>query len=654
MSADSPAITRVDNTDLVLAIAASIIDHSGALTTLLTHKPPQAYAGRRRGPKRRLPIYPPRLMLVCVMELVYRAISVITADDMLDAIWSRYTEAQFAALGYPGWRDAARQRDMGKAPGQQHDNLSPAERKLHRDTWHAEKKRLAEQFAALLEAIETTYGHAGRRHSKETIEEWQSDPIYIERERLSHALVNQIAIRGSLYALQKRFHPTADPDDLSTGVLKGFAGDLGADEHICVTTSGLGGKRTIPVRQTTRLTAFTRQYKAAEAFGLTVVVGMSRVGTPILPSLALGVNIGAPSKGSGPAVLRSLQSMIDFGIRPERRGRSRHYIAFDMGYPGADGLNASLIDMGFSTLVTYPEHWTQGIDLSHSVHLSEKRKTALGLDDAPGGAGPYLFNGCITCPAAKRTIDHLLERVPTDGKRRKPHVRPRWEPPIPVLSSDGSLVRRHDWQNAVLSAAAMPLNGRPTPVVNAKPGRPSKSAKSAESVEGSYRVQVSCPAASGRARCSRVPASMDLPGDLPTFERHPSGPMPTVCLVDQVSIIMDADTLKRWQPLMSGTWAHEDLHSAYRSDTERFFSTLVSPSGGDHSMYKFSAYKNSLNMLFAACTIAVTNYKNYERFVENHAFDRTPGEPLTFPDRSKTKQTRDRETLLARLQQPAA
>jgi hypothetical protein len=639
MTIDSPNITRVDDTDAVLSIAASIIDKSGCVEMLEEGRAPKTYDGAKRGPKPRYAAYPIRLLLIATFELVFRGTPTIVWGTIGDSIWRRYTEQQLAALGYAGWRDVERQQAFGKMPGTTPPS-SQTEQKEQERLWNNEVNRLAEQFRRALGPMDTTVGSGNVRQTPEVLEAARLDPAFAAKDDLAHDVLNSIGVLGSLRTLQQTFFPHADPDDLLGGVLLGFAGHVGADEHICATTLGLGRGNTTPCRQYSKSHGHHRRYKGADAFGLSVVVATPKARTPLLPSLALGLTIGAPSTGSGPAVLRALDSMTKNGLRPERRGRSRHFVALDMGYPGAAGLNAALIDRGLAMLTMYPERWTQGIDLRDGVRLSTKRRADLETTDLPlGGGGPYLFNGCVVCPAAKATIDRIARKAPRGDSRESR----RWEPPAPKSENRG-LLHLHDEEERILRAAAMPLNGAPVPVKHTTSGRPKKDQ---QPVSGAYRVQVSCPAAAGQARCPRVPASLNLSRDVaPTFTELPDGPMSTVCAHNQVSLELDADRIKRWQPLMAGSWEHNDLYKPYRSDTERFFATLTSPSGANRTIHQIGPYANAINVLVTAFAIATANYRNYERFVSRHAIHSAPGSPLRFPKREVSRQSQRRKEIL--------
>lgn len=642
MSIDSPSVTRPDDTDEVLRIVADIIDNSGCVELLMANIAPQAYPGARRGPKPRFAAYPLRLLLIVIFELVFRGTPSIVFPGIGDAVWRRYTDKQLAELGYPGWRDPERQQALGKAPGQE-PPATAAEKKAQDLRWNAEIKRLASQFRESLKPMDTTIGKGNVRQDPDVLAAARLAPEFAAKEDLAHTILNAIGVLGSLRTLHKKFHSAADPDDLLSGVLRGFAGHVGADEHICATTLGIGKGKTAPCRQDSKSHGHHRRFKGADAFGLSVVVATPKAKSPILPSLALGLCIGAPSSGSGPNVLRALDSMVENGLRPERRGPDRHFVALDMGYPGAANLNSGLIDRGLSMLTMYPERWIQGMDLSEAVRLSAKRRSRLEESDLPlGGTGPYLFNGCIVCPGGKATIDRIARKSRASSERRDAA---RWEPPTPAVSNRG-LLHEHNEENRMLNAASMPLNGMPTVVRHTSPGRPRKG--QTPPTESSHRVQVSCPAAVGRARCPRVPASMESPrNSAPTFVELPEGPWPSVCAENQVSIELDADKIKRWQPLMAGSWKHNDLYKPYRSDTERYFATLVSPSGGDRTIHKVGPYANAINVLVTAFVIATTNYRNYERFVHRHAINPEPDQALKFPPRAKSPQQQRREEILA-------
>lgn len=642
MSIDSPSITDPDDTDAVLKIVTAFIDNSGCVELIEASTAPQSYPGARRGPKRRYAAYPLRMVLIVIAEMVFRGTPTITFPGIGKAIWKRYTDEQLADIGYPGWRDPERQRAYGKAPGQK-PATTPAEKKAQDARWNAEVKRLGDQFRDALEPMNTTIGKSNVRQDSETLAPARLTPEFAAKEQLAHTILNAIGVLGSLRTLHRTFHPHADPNDLLEGVLRGFAGHVGADEHICATTLGLGKGKTTPCRQDSKSHGHHRRYKGAAAFGLSVVVATPKAKSPILPSLALGLTIGAPSSGSGPNVLRALDSMIENGLRPARRGPDRHFVALDMGYPGAANLNTGLIDRGLSMLTMYPERWIQGMDLSEAVRLSKKRQNRLDESDLHlGGVGPYLFNGCIVCPGAKATIDRIARR---SGPRTDRRNAARWEPPAPKVENRG-LLHTHNEEDRILSAASMPLNGLPAAVTHANPGRPRKGEP--QRPENAYRVQVSCPAAAGRARCPRVPASMESPRDsAPTFLDLGEGPWPTVCAENQVSIELDADRIKRWQPLMAGSWRHNDLYKPYRADTERYFATLVSPSGGNRTIHQVGPYANAINVLVTALAIATANYRNYERFVHQHAIDPEPDQPLRFPPRAKSPQQQVREDILA-------
>lgn len=564
-------------------------------------------ATRRRGggAPRRLPQYALDMFFKVLFELAWRGDSFSWARFAF-AVWFRYTDEQLALIGYRGWRDPARAEAMrpaatrafGITPGARQRVLSDeALRRLKssEDVWHAEVSRLADQMKRLLAPIDDTPLPAGRRHSLEATRNART-PAHDAARDLQRLVQNRL-VRALLEQANEQYYPDVAAEDLFSGLLRNFKGDVGVDEHNVVVCTAYGQRNAVrSSKSLARYAHHVRREQQAMAVGLTAAVAVSRPDAPQVPPILLAFDLHDASSEADLGARNTLAVLDQVGLRPSLGGRGHQYVVTDKAYPRYLGFGEYLLANKWTILGKYV------------TATEDKHGGAAYADMAPKDAvapGPYQFNGAFLCPGIG--ADYLFANrgfdIPYDRD-----MSPEW------LARNDAIVDQ-------LTAATMRTNGRPKPRKHNRRGRPSATAKP---LENQWTVEVFCPAsgANPKVRCPRVSTSMDLPEDqFPKMHHAPAkdAPAPECCTSDfgGMQLLLDEKNIKNWQDKMAGSWEHQDFYSPARNTTEAFFGRLMDRKTGDLTLGRIEWQRNAFVAMAITASVLVTNKRVIDKWEED-------------------------------------
>lgn len=556
-----------DDTTEALQTAVDIIDRSAVALMMQPGVPPQNQPGRPSI----LPQYQLRAVLITMLELAW-ACKKLSWPNVVRALWFRYTREQLAIVGLPNWRCPDRRAAMRPHITRRGTRQ---ERLAARRVFKAEVQRLQDFVDSALATIDDTPLPANRRHGKAAYKAAVlATPELVARNDLQKKVINAIVFASLTHGNAVR-HPDLDPTDLTAGILRHYCHDVAIDEHEVTVSLANTNKNTRPVVGMATDFAHVRREKYADAIGLTIAVAVARPQNRRIPNLALGIALHDPSGGSRQGVLDCLAGQAITQTRPKPNGAARHYVITDMGYVGRDGLNAQLIDRGYSLVTKYPSNW----QTTHELAAGPPETTALPL-----------FNGKPLCPGVTpRILNNLTP----------------FEAPNPRTMTGEQLVA-HEPAETFLSAMAMGRAGRPVRAKRAKSGRPRIGSKP---LEGVYTVELVCPALEMRARCGIVTESIKLPPTVPAVPNPPIENPPRCCTDGTITLRLQPEHVKIFQDKMVGTWDHEDLYGTTRSRNEAYNAQLIDEQTGNLRHRTFTFNKNAPVALAIAMTVAVTNLR---------------------------------------------
>jgi hypothetical protein len=282
----------------------------------------------------------------------------------------------------------------------------------------------------------------------------------------------------------------------------------------------------------------------------------------------------------------------------------------------------------------YPALWGNVFDLNKdSVKKGGKERAHTGK-----ASGPYLYNGVVVCPGAARAT--------LNGPRFDVPVKPKRDPSVEqsfadfddeavdvatgeILDEDSpeSRLQRlvdHHLAEEAITRSIMPTHGRPVAATARKRGRPRIGEPEPPKV---FRLSVQCPARAGLVQChlfkpdgetrEEAKARIALP-------HVPEPPLtlneaPAVCHTQFSTVEMNEEQFNRWQPMMSGTWEHEDVYTTARSRNEWFHSQLTHKEGGNLGIGTIAFRKNATFSIAVAMSAAVTNLKVLQSWQEDIA-----------------------------------
>lgn len=411
---------------------------------------------------------------------------------------------------------------------------------------------------------------------------------------------------------------------------EGYVGDLVADESIYdVAKINYGdGMKNHLRRSAAPMAAYYRRKDGTVATGPATgvtrekmawgigVTALTRVGAPgyirSVSPVTVAVAFGPPTSGSVAAVEHCMKHASTNGLIPklkevstnkinreqdacnvpigepkqdspdgqdpeqearDRRSRKRApYFTVDMGYNAHQGWADLMFRYGYHPICRYPERWNL------VSHLEPTRSEAVS-------PGPIQAHGALYCPAA---LDLATPRL----------VRPSR-----VIRTDGGN-NGHDERLSRLLPLLMGTNSSLRQAA-ANPGRPKKGEKPAKV----YKIDLVCPAVTGRVRCPLKPDSMiTAASEAPTLAPTWNADAKRCCANSHVSVTLTDRQFALMQPgLPPGSWEHTFLYEAYRALTERAFSLLKSPYMSNTQAMNWGPRRDPMIMINVSICIAVTN-----------------------------------------------
>lgn len=429
-----------------------------------------------------------------------------------------------------------------------------------------------------------------------------------ERERSERASQRIRTVMNNLVAAS--VHDQSPP---------GFHGDLVADESIfdlAGHSAGLGSRpdkhraaaycgryyvrdrKTGEVRETGRPRDIK---KAAFGIGLTAV---TRVGPPYalhrVAPVIVGIAVHPPTSGSTEGLKDALDGMLAGNLGGTRTDRTRWpYLTVDMGYNPKRGFADLMLDYRYAAVARYPRHWNLVFaSADPRVDPGEESETVadeatphtVEADPRPALAadpGPIQIAGAFYCPA-----------VPDLSKMHNT------QPTRELLDTKDFGLR--DARLRRILPFLMGVNSRPYRALPTQ-GRPGAAGPATKSV----KIELVCPAAMRRVRCSLKPDSMtELPAGMPTVTPEWSAHERTCCSKSSVSVTLTGDQLRLAQwGLVPGSWEHTLYFEAARSLTEQRFSLLKSPhlTGIEH--LKWGPRREPMVKIILALAVAATNLR---------------------------------------------
>jgi hypothetical protein len=613
---------HADETASVLLRARAIIERSGA-SLIEGHRAPalsesggpsgddtvvliaRAATRGRGGAPARHPQYAVDMSLIVLFELAWRG-DTFSWTRFVYALWFRYTDDEMASIGLSGWRDPARAAAMRPAAFRAAGETTSYVRELGAEDlrrleasqrlWRAEVARAQFQLTRLLAPIDDTPLPAARRHTIDA-----TAAARTEEHEAARALCRQVMnrmVRAGLEVANTEYYPDVAPEDLSSGLLRGFKGDVGMDEHNVAVSTSYGQRTKVrSAKSLARYAGHVRREKQAMAVGLSAAIAVSRPDCPKVPPVLVAFDLHDAASEANAGARNALEAMEANGLRPEVRGRGHQYIVVDKAYPYYVGFNKHLLANRWTIVGKY-------VTATDKMLKGGAPFADMSPADAPA-SGPYQFNGVFLCPGigAKYLAENRGFDIPRDQD-----VTPEW------LASNDATVRQ-------LTAAIMPTNGRPKSRKQNRRGRP---AANARPIEDQWTVEVRCPAAAEnpKVRCPRVAHSMQLPeNEFPTLHLAPKAeePAPKCCTDDHgaMQLNLNEKHIKNWQTLMAGSWEHQDFYAPARTTTERYFGRLMNPQTGDLSLGKIEWQRNAFVAMAITATVLVTNARVIDKWEED-------------------------------------
>ena len=321
-------------------------------------------------------------------------------------------------------------------------------------------------------------------------------------------------------------------------------------------------------------------------------------------------------------------------LRPPLSSNRTQHVVVDMGYTGKPSLAEGLLARRYGPVMKYPKPWTNVFDLNKD----SAKKNGKEFAHTGKSSGPYLFNGVVLCPgAARATLNGPRFDVPAK-QCKAPSVEDSsadFEEGGTVDVATGelanqspenylqNLVNHHMAEDSIVRAA-MPTHGRPVAATARKRGRPRIGEPEAAKV---FRLSVQCPARAGLVQCPLfVPEdeTREESASRVCLPHIPEPPIslneaPAVCHSQFSTVDMSEEQFNRWQPMMAGTWEHEDLYGTARSRNEWFHSQLTHKEGGNLNIGTIQFRKNAPFSITAALSVAVTNFKILQSWQEDLA-----------------------------------
>lgn len=579
--------TRATDTDAVLHVVAAVIDRSGIVNTLQQAAPAKSAAGAPP----RYGQYTARGVLITMFHAVFAGRPASVAE-LCALIWSDYTDQQLAFIGMSDLRTPQRRAVLAS----------------NDKAWRNEHQRLWQYLQVLLRPMDDTPERpANTRVDKEASKAAQrrAAATLTERTELRRRVLNDLV--------------TASID---TSLLQDWKGDLAIDEHVVHVSKSFTkyfDDKGLKASATPLANFYPKQNRvgAGWSVGLTRAVTTSRPYGSRVPTLCVALDINGSSAGTAAAAITCLDQFLVSGLHAKKAGNDRTYLVTDQAYSRTIGFNVDALERGFSLLMHYEK--------------DAKIKEDLGrvLDPEAQSPGPFLYRGSVLCPASQ----HLINQKPLPSK---------------TVQGQKADLEAFNEQQAALQQFAMPMNGRPRVTADRRPGRPSKG--DATEPKRVIKLRVKCPAAAGKVRCA-IRAAMDEDGSyldpknshLPDVSGSaPFDQWPVICDKANTTITLTPKKFRRYQPVMEGSWEHEDWMSCNRSRDEGFNSILTSTEGGnlqDRSLY---ARRNPMLSLTIGFSVARANIKVQEswRATLRSSGGNTPSEPRAhlrdLPNRGRT------------------
>lgn len=555
--------TRPTDTDAVLRLIAPIIDKSGIVETLVSAAEPKSPAGAP-------PVYgqyTPRGVLIAMFHASFSG-RPASLSELCALIWMDYTDDHLKFIGMPNLRTPERL----------------AELKNDDTTWRNEYQRLWQYVERLLRPIDDTARRADSRVEIAVHKAARKEAeTTLEREtELRRKVINDLI--------------TATID---TSLLSDWKGDLAIDEHVVHVSKAATNyfdHRGAKASATPMANRYGKQNRVGSGWsvGLTRAVATSRPHGRRVPTVCLALDINGSSPGSPEAAKRCLDQFATSPLRPAKKPNDRTHLVTDMAYSRKTDFNADVLERGYTLLMRYPDD--SRIKVIHDLGRT--------IDPEATAPGPYMYHGTILCPAAAR----LVER---DG------------PTAPKPGDTKQHAERFNAHQEALKHCEMPNNGLPQADTRRPPGRPRKDVAVGD-LERVIKLRVQCPAAKGKVRCA-IRSTIDNDGAYtdPQKQHLPdlslSAPIenwPMVCDSATTTIVLSVKQFSQYQPVMEGSWEHQDWMSCNRSRDEGFNSILTSTQGGnlqDRSLY---ARRNARVSLTVAFAVATANIKVQERWRE--------------------------------------
>lgn len=611
---------HADETASVLLRAQAIVERSGAHLIEKVQKPgpplsgdtsdntvvpiTRATGGNKGGAPVRLPQYAVIMFLIVLFELAWRG-DTFSWTRFVYALWYRYSDDEMASIRLGGWRDPVRAAAMRPAAFRAAGEAGSYVRELGADDlrrleasqrlWRAEVARAQLQMTRLLAPMDDTPLPAARRHSIAATAAARTDEHEVARA-LCRQVQNRL-VRAGLEVANAEFYPDVDPEDLSAGLLRGYKGDVGIDEHNVVVSTSYGQRTKVrSAKSLARYAGHVRREKQAMAVGLSAAIAVSRPDSQKVPPVLVAFDLHDAASEANAGARHALEAMEANGLRPEVRGRGHQYVVVDKAYPYYVGFNKHLLANRWTIVGKYV---TATDNVKGGAPFAD-----MSPADAPA-SGPYQFNGVFLCPGigAKYLAENRGFDIPRDQD-----VTSEW------LASNDPTVRQ-------LTAAILSTNGRPKPRKQNRRGRPAAHAKP---IENQWTVEVRCPAAveNPKVRCPRVSQSMELPeSEFPTLHLAPkaSEPAPKCCTDDHgaMQLVLNEKHIKNWQTMMAGSWEHQDFYAPARTTTERYFGQLMDSQTGDLTLGKIEWQRNAFVAMAITATVLVTNARVVDKWEED-------------------------------------
>jgi hypothetical protein len=551
--------TDPHDTTAHLTYAAAVVAHADIEQRLAPHRPPRS----TRGVKPQLPSYTTVAILCVIYELVAKNIPT-TINEIVKALWYRYTPAQMKIIGLDRSRDPQRAQTLYPGP-----KATEEQRLAGAKVFAAEYTRLWQAIRDLFAPMDDTPLVANRSSKKRPtvaeVRDAATNPDLVPKTALKHDVINALIASGLHVANALRRPGTTIHDG---GILDHYLGHLGIDEtHLTVGTWALR-KGIAPGNYMARTHGHSKVYKGAPSnIGLTLAVTVAHPDQPTdVPALCLGAAIHHPTGGLGPAALRAVDAIEENNLRAQRRSSHTQQIVFDGGYTEAIDLNRGLAARGYGMVMKYAKD-------QQTLH----EIMAINHPDGTRTPGLIMFNGRLLCPGAAKallaraglTVPDFKDRINLDGTKR--------------AYTGKELADREDLLARILPLV-MPTNGRPKEM----PGNPrGGQAKNAITGEPVMQVTVTCPDMAGKVRCpiwsdfhnadrAHLPIVPNPPSHLPKNRR------PNCCENGKgtMSARIPLQIFKDWQDQMAGTWEHADFYGSARSATERYNALIKCAHGG--------------------------------------------------------------------------